>query len=281
MSKRSVDENDVRSRSGALEVDSVAESYESSKDLHVLLGELGDANNQLSQLDDAKSAFLSTISHELLTPLTTVQGYISLMKDGHSGNVSDQQHKMLKVAEKQISHLSYIVKELLELNWLQSEKRSLKKEPFDAVAILGSCLDSFEQHAHDKGIVFSSNIGELSNIVINGDSEKFSMIFLNIIDNAIKFTPSGGTVEVVVNDSKSQVDIEVKDSGIGIEKQYLNSICEPFYQIDNKSTRRYDGLGIGLALAKGLIKLHNGTIKFDTLSPQGVCVKLSFPKNKS
>lgn len=283
LSERLVDEINVSRyrKSDDLTVNSMAEISTNVKELHVLMRELSDANKKLSQLDDVQATFLSTISHELLTPITTVQGYISLMKDGHTGHVSDQQHEMLKVAEKQISHLSNVVKKLLELNWLQSEKISLKNEPFDAVAILGSCLDSFEQQVRDKGIVFSSNIGELSNIIINGNSEKFSMIFLNIIDNAIKFTPSGGSVEVIVNDSKSRVDIEVKDSGIGIEKQYVNNICEPFYQIDNKSTRRYDGLGIGLALAKGLIKLHNGTIKFDSISPQGVRVKLSFPKIKS
>jgi len=260
---------------------SMVESSLNVKDLPVLLGELGDANKKLSQLEDVRSAFLSTVSHELLTPLTTVQGYISLMKEGYSGPVSEQQHEILEVAEKQISHLGYVVKELLELNWLQSEKISLKKELFDVTGTLLSCFDSFKQQACDKRIVFSSNISELPNIFINGDSEKFAMIFLNIIDNAIKFTPLGGSVEVIVNDSESRVDIEIKDSGIGIEKQYINDVCELFYQVDNQSTRRYDGLGIGLALAKGLIKLHDGTIEFDGVSSQGVCVKLSFPKLKS
>ncbi len=232
------------------------------------------------RLNDVQSTFLSTISHELLSPLTTVQGYISFMKGGHTGRINDQQYKMLNVAEKQISHLSYIVKELLELNWLQSEEIFLEKEPFDIISVIKTCFDSFKQQIRSKNLLFSSNIDEFTKISINGDSEKFSMIILNIIDNAVKFTPSGGSVEVKMDDLSTRVDIEIKDSGIGIEKKCMDNVCDPFYQIDNQSSRRYDGLGIGLTLAKGLVKLHEGSIKFDPVSPQGVCVKLSFPKTK-
>jgi len=230
-------------------------------------------NEKLKQLNHIKSNFLSLISHELLTPLTTIQGYVSFIREGNTGKITTQQNDMLKVTEDQVSHLTNMIHELLDLTRFESGKISFKKDRFNIIPVLQSCFDTVKLKMMEKKLNFSTNIATIPEIHIEGDQEKFRRIFINLLNNAIKFTNQKGDITL-----KNKVKIKVIDTGIGIKREHVKDIFEPFYQIDNKTTRRFSGTGLGLSIVSELTKLHKGTVSLDSQTSKGSCFKLVFPK---
>jgi two-component system, sensor histidine kinase ChiS len=212
----------------------------------------------LRNLDQLKSHFFANISHEFRTPLTLIIGQIETLLDSEEDR---NRKKKLASVNSNAEQLLALINQLLDLSKLEAGKMELYPEKQNLVSFLKNQLFSFESLSDAKNIVLNFSSSRTI-IPVNFDAEKMERVFINLFSNAIKFTDPGGRIDVAVEIPESDsVEIRVKDSGIGIEKDRLPYVFDRFYQVDPTNTRDYDGTGIGLSLVNELIALHNGTIE--------------------
>lgn len=214
--------------------------------------------DSLRNLDQLKSHFFANISHEFRTPLTLILGQIeSVMTSG----IDIKEKGKLQIANRNAKRLLTLINELLDLSKLEAGSMELTTTPQNIVSFLKSLFFSFESLAATKKIelVFEC---EADHILVCFDPDKMEKVFYNLLSNAFKFTPENGAIKISVGFAgKSSLEICVKDTGYGIPADNLEHIFDRFYQVDGSNTREHEGTGIGLALAKELVLLHNGTIK--------------------
>ncbi len=216
-----------------------------------------DLLNRLEEADRQKDLFLATLSHELRTPLNSMLGWIQLLRN-HSNQGFDAQHA-LEVIERNAKAQSEIVSDILLVSRVITGKLELKTETIDLISVIRSAIaaimPSVEAKKIDLQSSFAPNIGK-----IEGDDDRLHQVFLNILSNAVKFTPDGGRIDVRVTEKDSNVEAEISDNGKGINPEFLPFVFERFSQADNSLTRQIGGLGLGLAIARHLVELHGGTV---------------------
>jgi signal transduction histidine kinase/DNA-binding response OmpR family regulator len=246
---------------------------EAKSKIEITLNELKIAQAKLQEIDHLKSRFFVNISHEFRTPLTLILGQIESVM---SGNIEIKEKGKLQVANRNARRLLTLINQLLDLSKLESGSMELKAEQHNIVAYLKSLFYSFESLAESQKIslIFES---EYENIPVVFDPDKMEKIFYNLISNAFKFVSSDGEVKVCLNIINSNVEIRIKDSGIGISSDRLHHIFDRFYQVDGSATRKHEGTGIGLALTKELIGLHNGNISVNSTEGKGSEFILQLP----
>ena len=234
--------------------------------------------DQLKELDQMRSRFFANVSHELRTPLTLILGQIENLRTeiGDSGLT-----KKLDMAMRHARRLQELINQLLDVARLEAGKMPLRVQKADVVPFLRKLFASFESLATQKklGIRFYA---EHDRIEVYYEPEKLEKIFVNLVSNAIKFTPEGGEISASVrishgDDATGWVEIEVRDSGIGIPDDRLPYIFDRFYQVESGDTRDYEGTGIGLALAKELVELHGGEIRVTSKVGMGTVFKVRLP----
>lgn len=227
---------------------------------------------KLVELDRLKSNFFTNISHEFRTPLTLVMGQIENILD--STNEVKVKAK-LKMALSNSKRLHSLINQLLELSRLEAGEIKLKVANVELINFLKKIFSAFESYAERKNLKLQFT-PELESIYLYFDKEKLEEIFNNLISNAIKFTPNGGIISLTIKELKEQrkVEIIVSDSGIGISESALQHIFDRFYQVDSSQTREYEGTGIGLAIVKELVDLHNGEIKVESDVGKGTTFKI-------
>ncbi len=214
--------------------------------------------DSLRNLDQLKSHFFANISHEFRTPLTLILGQIENVM---SSDIDNNKKRKLQVANRNARRLLKLINELLDLSKLESGSMELAATRQNMVSFLKSLFFSFESLALTKKIeLYFESAADY--IPVSFDPDKMEKVFYNLLSNAFKFTPENGVIKVSVGFAgKSSLEICVKDSGCGIPEDKLENIFDRFYQVDSSNTRENEGTGIGLALAKELVHLHNGTIK--------------------
>lgn len=257
--------------------------------------ELSNSNTLLKSAQKIQNNFFANISHEFRTPLTLILGPIKQLIDtANNSNTTEQLNLIYRSAKK----LNRLVDELLDISKIESGEMKLNAVPVNLVVVVNEICISFYPLAERKKINFKVHIEEKI-IIVFIDRNKFEKILNNVLSNAFKFTPEGGSVEVEVQNhpelvSGSYVDIEklnrvqldsnveifVRDTGIGIPPDHLDKIFDRFYQVDGSNTRPQEGTGIGLALTKELIELHKGKIEVESEEGQGSIFKLYFPLGK-
>lgn len=237
------------------------------------------ANRLLMEEDKNKNNILSNLSHELRTPLVPIKGYIDLLISDRLGRVSDEHKEIFNIIEKSMNRLSNTIDQLIEASKtvLSNEKDELFIEKYDLISQLKGIIKIEEILAKKKNIKISLKGKDY--LEVKWDINKMETVFLNLIDNAIKFNREGGKVEIKIDERKEIVEIYVKDTGVGIEDSKIDRIFEKFYQVDSSSTRAYGGLGMGLYLVKSIVDLHDGTIQVVSTSEEGTVFKLEIPKN--
>ncbi len=213
------------------------------------------AYDDLSRVDKIKSDFMSIASHELRTPLGVILGYATFLKEEAEGDLSGHVDMVLQSAMR----LQNVVEDMTNMNLLQHSSLDIEKSPVHLQEIVRGALKEIASAAQAKGQQVTIHIRRAP-MPINADVEKLQLVLGNILNNAIRFTPSGGKIEIRVRESKQGIRITVTDSGIGIPAKDLEKIFDQFYQVEDHMTRRYEGLGLGLAMAKGVIEAHNGQI---------------------
>ena len=215
------------------------------------------------EIDRVKSRFFANISHEFRTPLTLIKGPVQQMLSGEfTGNIKKQYRMILRNTNR----LMHLINQLLDLSKLDSGQIQLRASPENIVPLVNGLTQSFESLAKQRNIqlAFHSSVNE---IIVYIDRDKFEKIIINLLSNALKFTPEEGVVSVKVNSALDKISgdndfavIEITNSGEGITSDQLHKIFDRFYQADDSLVRKYEGTGIGLTLTKELVELHHGEI---------------------
>ena len=239
------------------------------------IGELCDSINymqsELTAAENLKNDFISSVSHELRTPLTAIRGWAETAKMS-VGDDTALVERGLDVVLSEADRLSGLVEELLDFSRMQNGRFTLNVRTFDVAKILSSAVDMYVELAskHDVEVLFTSSKGE---ITVNGDPDRIKQVFINIIDNAVKYTTDKGQVliEQVLEDGC--VKITVKDTGVGIPAQDIDRVKEKFYKANN-SVR---GSGIGLAVADEIVKQHQGLLFLESTEGVGTTVTVVLP----
>lgn len=222
--------------------------------------ELQDALNKLAELDKLKSNIIANISHELRTPLTHIKGYQELLLAGAMGDLTPDQESTLKTIRKSTDRLERLIEDLINFSQISKGEISLKLIRLEMPRLVQNVIKHSSIKADEKNIkLIATQDDQLR--AVQGDEEKISWVIMQLIDNAIKFTPENGSVTVSMQDKPQGVLIAVQDTGIGIPADKLNEIFEPFHQLDGSSTRRYGGTGLGLSLVRQIIQAHRSDIQ--------------------
>ncbi|WP_427339885.1 ATP-binding protein [Caloranaerobacter sp. DY30410] len=243
------------------------------------IGELADTINfmasELSKVQRMKNEFISSISHELRTPLTSIKGWSETIL---TGDLNDKEETKLglEIIIKETERLTKMVEELLDFSRFESGKISLNYEVIDIKKELDEVILIFEGKVKKEEIELNYSYSSES-ILISGDKNRLRQVFINILDNAIKFTDRGKKVFVNIYEDKNNVYIDFKDEGIGIPKEDIHKVKEKFY----KGSSKKSGSGLGLAISNEIIKLHGGALNIESQEGVGTLVKLILPKNLS
>jgi len=234
--------------------------------------ELQSALNRLTELNQLKSNFISNVSHELRTPLTHIKGYLDLMSDGSLGPLTIEQSDALDVLRRSENRLEEQIEELIQFSLASTGELTLILEPLNLNSLVSKVISLTTEKAANKGISLEKRG---TNVLppVKADEEKLTWVILELLDNAVKFTPAGGVVSVDTISEDKLVKIAIMDTGIGISPKHIEEIFEPFHQLDGSVTRRYGGVGLGLALVKRIIEAHGSSIQVRSEEGQGTRVE--------
>jgi two-component system cell cycle sensor histidine kinase PleC len=225
----------------------------------------------------AKTEFLANMSHELRTPLNAVIGFSTLMRDRAWGPIHEKYAEYADLMSEAGTHLLTIVNDILDIARAEAGKLQLNEEEIDLAHLITQTSRFIREQAAKAGVNFVTE-GADHLPKFRGDTVKLRQILLNLLGNAIKFTPAGGQVTLSVSrDADGGVTIEVADTGIGIAEDQMELAMAPFGQIDSKLSRKFDGTGLGLPLTKRLVELHGGTLKIESEVAEGTTVSVLLP----
>lgn len=228
--------------------------------------------------EEYRKEFLGNVSHELKTPLFTVQGYILTLLDGAMDDKKIRE-KYLQRANKGVERLIYIVKDLDMITKLEVGDLSLKIEEFDIVELVESVFDLLEMKAAKKKITLTFDMDYKTPVLVKADKERIQQVLTNLVVNSIKYGREKGTTEVSIeNLIKNKVIIRVTDNGEGIEKRHIPRLFERFYRVDKSGSRKEGGSGLGLSIVKHIIEAHDEKIYIE--SELGVGSEFSFTLEK-
>jgi signal transduction histidine kinase len=237
--------------------------------------ELQEALRKLSELSQMKANFVANISHELRTPLTHVKGYLELLSTGSLGPLSDDQRNALQVSQRATGRLESLIDNLILFSLAARGEMTLRLTPVNLNKVAGEIISYSLPKAQDRNVsLYYEYQPDIP--FVQADEQKISWVILQLIDNAIKFTPPGGRVNLTIeNESDKLVMVRVEDTGIGIPANRLEEVFEPFHQLDASSTRRYSGTGLGLTLVKEIVSAHGSMV--EVKSEEGKGSTFSFP----
>jgi two-component system, NarL family, sensor histidine kinase BarA len=239
---------------------------------------------RLEELDRLKSNFLATMSHELRTPLTSVIGYTEMMIEGLAGPVSDEQREYLTTILGKADQLLGLITSVLDVASLESGNLAVDRCALSLGELVANEVATFAAQAGRRGIAI--NLDTRGDSTVFGDRRKIRQVVSSLLSNAVKFTPDRGRVGVCVRpgplsphdgDCSPAIQLIVTDSGIGISRDQIAKIFEPFFQVDSSSTRAFGGTGLGLTLAKAYVEAHGGRIWVDTAPGKGSTFVATFP----
>ncbi len=223
-----------------------------------------------------KSEFISAVSHELRTPLTSIKGYAALLIAGTIGEIPDKVKERLEKINKHSDNLVKLINDLLDISRIEFGKTEMKLTPHTISPIIENVQDLLTPQLKDKNIQFIKNLPTFCPSVPT-DLSQIERVFINLISNAIKFTPSGGKITVSAAVESDKITFAVKDTGIGISKDDIHQLFNEFYRIENEINQNVKGTGLGLALCKKIIEAHGGRIWVESEPVQGSTFSFTLP----
>ncbi|MBU1125876.1 MAG: cell wall metabolism sensor histidine kinase WalK [Candidatus Omnitrophica bacterium] len=240
---------------------------------------LSDVTKQ-RELDRMKETFLSNVSHELRTPLVAIDKSITLILSRSAGEITDNQEQFLVMAQRNLKRLSLLVNDLLDLSKLEAKKMELKRQEEPINLVVDEAVGGLESWAKTKRVHLEKNIAEgIPQVKI--DHNRMIQVFTNLMGNALKFTPADGTITVEAKKSPQDhsLQVSVRDTGIGIDKEHLPKLFSKFYQAGEKVSTEVGGTGIGLTIAKEIVELHGGKIWVESQKGEGTVFNFTIPLN--
>ncbi|MGH6946830.1 MAG: MHYT domain-containing protein [Kiloniellales bacterium] len=254
----------------------VSELEETKRHLESTSGQLMTALDAAAAGSQAKSRFLAIMSHELRTPLNAILGFAELLRAGGGGPLSEDQCEYIDNIHEAGAQLLGIVNDVLDLTMLSAGQVELKEKEVDLRETVESVLSVLEPHAARKRISIGKDFGRNLPRIL-ADPLRLRQVVLNLLSNAVKFTPEDGDVQVAIGRDKDGVVLSVADNGIGIAREKLSQILRPFGQIDVRLERRYEGIGLGLPIAKRLVELHHGQLEVESDEGAGTTATVRLP----
>jgi signal transduction histidine kinase len=237
---------------------------------------LEESNRKLLELDQVKSRFFANISHELRTPLTLLLAPLQTLIHERGSTLQSEMQKLLLIMQSNGMRLLKLINDLLDLVRLESGKMEVKREPVAMEPFLLGLANAVKKTAEDRGIRLEVTSDPAVGMVLT-DSDKLERILLNLLFNALKFTPAGGNVEVRARVENGELVLEVSDTGPGISEEQLPFIFDRFWQADTSSQRKYRGVGIGLALVKELVEVQDGKVTVASTIGKGTAFTVRLP----
>ena len=246
---------------------------------HDELGQLSRAFNEmtarLQAVRQMQTDFVANVSHELRTPLTSVKGLVETLQDGAVDDVQVRD-RFLGTVAGETDRLIRLVNDLLLLSRVDSEALILSKSPVDLIELLQAVIRRLAPQAEERSLAVQVEAGP-DVPPVQADPDRLTQVLLNLLDNAFKYSPHGGTVTVALEAKDQSVQIQVRDQGIGIPADDLPHIGERFYRSDKARSRAQGGSGLGLAIARALVELHGGTLHVESQAVQGTTVTVALP----
>lgn len=257
----------------------IREAY--ARDLEVRVAErtaeLKQAYDQLMEVDQLKTNFLSLVSHELRTPLTTILGYAEFLEDCVDGELSTGQEESVRQIQQATARLQRLVDDLLDFARVEAGTFGLVCSHVDLAAKIAETLHSLRPMTQETDLQLQVRVpGEP--VWVWADPGRLAQVLLNLVGNALKFTPPGGRIEVSLAASETAWRIEVTDTGIGIDPEHLPKLFQRFYQVDSSSTRSKGGAGLGLSIARSIVEAHGGEIGVRSVPQQGSTFWFTLPR---
>ncbi|RWQ56159.1 ATP-binding protein [Mesorhizobium sp.] len=241
--------------------------------------ELAAAKEAAASAEVAKGRFLAVVSHELRTPLNAIIGFSDMLLHEMFGTFKDpRQKEYVGLVKESGQHLLAVVTSILDVSRIEAGAYATEPEPFRFVEAVEMCQSMMRLQAEAKNIDLQAQIAPDAG-EINADRRAVQQILINLVSNAIKFTPDGGDVVVGAKRIGSRLHFWVRDTGIGIAEEDFANLGKPFMQIQNDYTRRFEGTGLGLSLVKGLVAMHEGTMSIESMPGEGTTVTISLPVN--
>jgi signal transduction histidine kinase len=241
---------------------------------------LAQAVERLQEADRIKSNFLATVSHELRTPLTSVIGYSEMLLEGIAGALNEEQREYVKTVMEKGDQLLQLITGILDISRMEAGQMKFERAPFDLMEVVSIALSTIAPHARGKKLHLTCTLpDDLPRLY--GDRDKVRQVLLNLLGNAVKFTPEGGAIdiggEIYVDAEKPMVKVSVKDSGIGVAREHHQRVFDPFYQVDNSSTREYGGTGLGLNIVRRFVEAHAGSVWVESEEGKGATFFFTLP----
>ncbi len=243
-----------------------------------MINELQESKKLADEANQTKTLFLSNISHEIRTPLNSIVGFTKLLK---STKLDLEQLDFVSTLRRSSEDLISIVDDILDISKLESGKVELEKSYFNIIDEFENMIETYAKEASKKDIDFSMWIDpEFSSQLFKSDSRKIKQILINLISNAIKFTPNNGTIDISIQkvgskEDKATIKFSIQDTGIGISQEYKDRVFDAFTQVDNSSIRQYGGTGLGLTIATSLVRMLGGTLTLDSELNQGTTLSFN------
>jgi two-component system, OmpR family, phosphate regulon sensor histidine kinase PhoR len=241
---------------------------------------LYEAENRLVQelraLDQVKSDFFATVSHELRAPLTTIEGYVEMLGDGEAGQVTPQQGKMLDTIARSSVRLRNLVEDLFTLSKLESGGLQPSMRPVSVADLITGAMDAVRPQVDAGGLSLSCT-SPGNGLVVAGDVGQLERVLINLLSNAAKFTPAGGHIDVTASPADGSVQILVSDDGIGIPERDQKELFSRFARASNATARRIPGTGLGLVIVRTIVDNHGGSVWLESVEGAGTTVTVQLP----
>ena len=239
------------------------------------VGQLGESFNNmaesLQQQERLRREFLTNVSHDLRTPLTSMRGFLEAMLDGTAP--SDKTQRYLSIVLEETERLSEMANDILDLNLLQSENLSLSRSEFDINDLIRKTASAFETRIAERDMTFDMNLHSIGST--HADYEKIQRVIYNLVDNALKFTPSGGRILIETRTEGKKVFVKIEDTGCGISPEQQRLVFDRFYKADK--SRSESGSGLGLSIVQAFIKAHGEDISLSSKAGEGSEFEFSLP----
>jgi len=244
-------------------------------EIGVLVKSINDMTDELNTMEKMRQEFVSNVSHEIQSPLTSIKGFARALQDN---NLSEEKREhYLTIIETETTRLSKLSQNLLKLTLLESEEYTPERVTYRLDQQLKQIVLNSEPLWAEKEIELDL---DLEKVHITADQESMSQVWINLIHNSIKFTPSSGTISIKLKEYETLVEVRIRDTGIGISEEQKQHIFERFYKADSSRNRAYGGSGLGLAIVKKVLDLHQGEIKVESEEGSGTEFIVRIPNHE-
>ncbi|GGB27672.1 PAS domain-containing protein [Virgibacillus dakarensis] len=230
---------------------------------------------ELKKLEIMRKDFVANVSHELKTPITSIKGFAETLLDG-AAKEQETREKFLAIIFEESKRLNLLIDDLLTLSKLEKDEFRLHVTEVNAAELLRDIIPMFKQRAENKQIQLSVNVEQ--GLSMKVDADRFKQVIINLLANAISYTPEHGEITVTMDETDQSIHVSVADTGIGIPQDALPRIFERFYRVDKTRSRNTGGTGLGLAIVKHIMEVHGGKITVDSELNKGTTFHVYFPK---